>query len=44
MGRFLKTSYLPFADGFRLLALGAIPLFVLEFVKVVRHARWEKQP
>ena len=39
LGRFLKTSTMPFADCFLLLALGAIPLLVLELVKVVRHAR-----
>jgi P-type Ca2+ transporter type 2C len=39
LGRFLKTSFMPYADGFLLLALGAIPLLVLELVKVVRHAR-----
>jgi P-type Ca2+ transporter type 2C len=42
LGRFLKTSSMPFADCFRLLALGAIPLLVLELVKVVRHARQRK--
>jgi len=35
-GRFLKTSYIPFSQGFLLLALGAIPLVVLEILKVVR--------
>ena len=39
LGRFLKTSFLPLADCFILLAIGAIPLLVLELVKVVRHAR-----
>jgi Ca2+-transporting ATPase len=39
LGRFLKTSSMPFADCLLLLALGAIPLLVLELVKVVRHAR-----
>ena len=38
LGRFLKTTYLPLPDGLLLLALGAIPLVILEFVKVVRHA------
>jgi hypothetical protein len=28
-GRFFKTSYMPFADCFRLLALGSIPMLVL---------------
>ncbi len=36
VGRILKTSYMPFADCLWLLALGAIPLLVLELVKVVR--------
>jgi len=39
LGSFLKTSYLPFADFFMLLAIGAIPLLILEMVKVVRNAR-----
>jgi Ca2+-transporting ATPase len=39
LGRFLKTSFMPFADCLVLLAVGAIPLFVLEMTKVVRHAR-----
>jgi len=39
LGRFLKTSYLPFSDFFALVALGAIPLLVLEMVKVVGNAR-----
>ena len=39
LGRFLKTSSMPLTDGFLLLAVGAIPLFILEMVKVVRHAR-----
>jgi hypothetical protein len=36
LGRFLKTSPMPLADCFLLLAVGAIPLLVLELVKVVR--------
>jgi Ca2+-transporting ATPase len=39
LGRFLKRASMPFTDCFLLLALGAIPLSVLELVKVVRHAR-----
>jgi Ca2+-transporting ATPase len=39
LGRFLKTSGLPFTDFLLLAALGAIPLVVLEVVKVVRNAR-----
>lgn len=39
LGRFLNTSFLPLADGFLLIAMGAIPLLILELVKVVRHAR-----
>ena len=38
LGRFLKTSYLSLADCVLLLAVGAIPLVVLELVKVVRQA------
>ena len=43
LGRFLKTSYMPFADCLLLLAVGAIPLLVLEMVKVVRHARRQRK-
>jgi len=39
LGRFLKTSFMPLADCLLLLTVGAIPLLVLELVKVVRHAR-----
>ena len=39
LGRFLKTSFVPLADGFLLLTMGAIPLLVLEMVKLVRPAR-----
>ena len=39
LGRFLKTSFMPFTDCLLLLAVGAIPLLVLEMVKMVRHAR-----
>jgi Ca2+-transporting ATPase len=39
LGRFLKTSSMPLVDCFWLLAVGSIPLLVLEMVKVVRHAR-----
>ena len=39
LGRFLKTSYIPFSECLLLLAVGAIPLVILEVVKVVRHAR-----
>ena len=42
LGRFLKTSFMPLADCFLLLALGAIPLFILEIFKVVRHARRQR--
>ena len=39
LGRFLKTSYMPFTDCLWLLALGSIPLLVLELVKLVRNKR-----
>jgi len=42
LGRFLKTSSLSFTDGFVLLAMGAIPLLVLELAKVIRLARAKK--
>jgi Ca2+-transporting ATPase len=43
LGRFLKTTYMSFADCVLLLALGAIPLLVLELVKVVRHTRQQRK-
>ena len=43
LGRFLKTSFMPLADCFLLLAVGAIPLLILELVKVVRHARQQRK-
>ena len=43
LGSFLKTSYMPLADCFLLLAMGAIPLLILEMVKVVRHARRQRK-
>ena len=42
LGRFLKTSSLPLIDSLRLLAMGTLPLFVLEGVKVVRNLRRRK--
>jgi Ca2+-transporting ATPase len=36
---FLKTSLMPFSECLMLLAVGAIPLIVLELVKVVRNSR-----
>ncbi len=39
LGRWLKTSALPLADSLLLLAAGAIPLLVLEIVKVVTQRR-----
>ncbi len=39
LGRILKTSYMPFADCAVLLALSAIPLLVLESIKIVRPLR-----
>jgi Ca2+-transporting ATPase len=38
LGGFLKTSTISFTDGLLLLALGAIPLLVLEMVKVIRNS------
>ena len=38
LGRFLKTASVPLADCFLLLAVGAIPLLILEIVKIARHA------
>lgn len=39
---FMKTSLMSFSEGLMLLAVGAIPLIVLELVKVVRNARHPK--
>ena len=39
LGSFLKSPSMPLADCFLLLAVGAIPLVVLELTKLVRHAR-----
>jgi Ca2+-transporting ATPase len=36
LGRFFKASPIPFGDGFLLLAVGALPLLVLDLMKVVR--------
>ena len=36
LGRFLKTSSMPISECLVLLALGAIPLLVLEMVKIIR--------
>jgi len=44
LGRFLKTSFVPLADCFPLLALGAIPLLVLELVKVARSRLLKSAP
>ena len=37
LGRFLKTSSMPFTDCLWLLALGSVPLLVLEIVKLLRN-------
>jgi hypothetical protein len=42
LGRFLKTSSVPLADCVVLLAVGAIPLLILDTVKVARDARRQK--
>ncbi len=43
LGRFLRTSTISFTDGLLLLALGTIPLLVLEVVKVIRNGQAAKQ-
>lgn len=43
LGRFLKTSSMPLTDCFLLLAAGAIPVLVLEMVKLVRDARQRRK-
>ena len=42
LGSILKTSFISLADCFLLLAAGAVPLLILETVKVVRSARRER--
>lgn len=42
LGSFLKTSAMPLADTFLLLAIGTIPLLVLEAVKLLQNARRQK--
>ena len=44
LGRFLKTSPLPFNDCLWLLAMGCIPLLTLEMVKLVRNKRLSPPP
>ncbi len=44
LGRFLKTTYLPFSDCLLLLALGAIPLAALELLKLVRNRKTRGVP
>ncbi len=38
LGRFLKTLFMPLSDCLLLLAVGAIPLLILEMVKMIRNA------
>lgn len=42
LGRFLKTSFMPLGDCLLLLAVGAIPLVILEMVKIIRNA-WRQR-
>jgi Ca2+-transporting ATPase len=39
LGRFLKTSSMPLTDCLGLLAVGSLPLLVLEMVKLARNKR-----
>lgn len=43
LGRFLKTSFISLVDCVLLLAVGAIPLVVLELVKLGQHAGGKEQ-
>ncbi len=43
LGQFLKTSALPLSDCLMLLAIGAIPLVVLELIKVIRNIHFGKK-
>ena len=38
LGHFLNTSSMVFADSFLLLGVGAVALFILEKVKILRQA------
>lgn len=42
LGTFLKSTHVPFSDSLILLLIGAIPLVILEIVKVVRFSRIQK--
>jgi Ca2+-transporting ATPase len=42
MGRFLKTVHIPWDKGLALLAFGAVPLLVLEAMKVLGKGRGER--
>jgi len=44
LGRFLKTTPVPFVDGLWLLFLGCLPLLVLEIVKLVLPPRRPEAP
>jgi len=44
LGRFLKTSFMPLADCFRLLAVAALPLAILEIAKTMRNSKWQRKP
>ncbi len=44
LGRFLKTSYIPLSDCLWLLAIGSIPLIILEIVKANRNNHSTKDP
>ena len=44
LARFLKTSPIPLTECLIMVALGTIPLLVLELLKVVRNARRETEP
>ena len=39
LGRFLKVSPIPFGDGLALLAVGALPLLILDLMKGLRRTR-----
>jgi hypothetical protein len=35
---------MPLADCFRLLAVAALPLVILEIAKTVRNSKWQRKP
>jgi Ca2+-transporting ATPase len=43
LGRFGKMSFMPLADCFLLVIVGAIPLVILDVLKVVQHTQRKRK-